>query len=785
MGMGPIIRAFVIAFAMMLCTVQAHAFDETALAAAESDAVSMRADLERVVSVIGQAEVTDDQLATQRGILEKLRLNAVAQVDVLNAPGKDVGQQLNQLGPAPEKGATEAVAIAAQRQTLAQTAARISAAQKQFGLLSLEAEQTTAKISALQRAQFFQRVFRPDVSIFNPQLWSEAAAGAGLLQSRLSNVLSFWWQNLGPNVQWTALLLFPGVFLALAIFYRVFKRMVGKWLGLAIHDERTPSPLRRLWRVVGGLIVVAAVLLLFNTLLTASIGFAGLSTPRFDLLVSAFIGILSPVIFQTAVAYFICAPGNPQYRLVAVDGTAARTITAFVALSALMQSFTTQLSTLADQLLLPLSLVAGQSAVASASLVILVGLLLLALKRQSYNVPEDVPEPHYLTWFVKFFPLLWFLLIVAIAGLCFGYLALSYFITGKLLDTVLVVVLMGIVHHFIDAFVESLQIPDSRLGGKLRALTNFTDLGIARLSLIIRTLSDILVVILGIPWLFALWTLTWIDFRSLISNTLIGVRFGNFYISPVNILSIFGVFIVGILVTRFITGWFDQRVLTQTRLNKGVQNSVKTGANYFGYILAAAIALSAAGFDFSRFTIIAGALGVGIGFGLQSIVNNFVSGLILLAERPVRVGDWVVVAAGEGIVKNINVRSTEIETFDNCTIIVPNSYLITEAVRNWTHRDTIGRFLVAVGVKHGSDAEQIVKLLTEVVQTHSKVLRYPPAIVQLARFSPLTMDFEIRGHVADVFEAYQVASDLRIAVSKKFAAAGIVIPTYLDMQHQK
>jgi potassium-dependent mechanosensitive channel len=376
-------------------------------------------------------------------------------------------------------------------------------------------------------------------------------------------------------------------------------------------------------------------------------------------------------------------------------------------------------------------------------------------------------------------------LIIAVFGLVFGYLALAYFIASKILDTLLVIILMVLVHHLVDAFVEALQDKDQTVGKRVRTLSGFSERGIGRSALAIRTLSDIFVVILGIPWLFAIWTLTWISFKSLLNSAFVGVRFGNFYISPINILGLIALFAVGVLITKFITSWLDRRVLTQTKLNKGVQNSVKTGVNYFGYILAAALALSAGGFDFSSFTIIAGALGVGIGFGLQSIVNNFVSGLILLAERPVRVGDWVVVAAGEGIVKKINVRSTEIETFDNCTIIVPNSLLITEAVRNWTHRDTLGRFLVTIGVDHSIDAEHITQVLRELVIGNSKVLRYPPPTVQLARFSPATIDFEIRGHVADVFEGPQVASDIRMAITKKFAELKIIIPTYLELPVRK
>ena len=785
MKIGPIIRALSIVIAMLFSAMTAHAFDDATLNNAEAAAQSTRSDLERVQNAISQADVADDQLATQRNIIEKLRLDALAQVSALNAPLKDFTQQLNQLGPVPTQDHGETSAIATQRQTLNNAVARLSAAQKQFELLSIEAEQTTGKISALQRTQFLQRVFKPDKSIFNPQLWIDTATGVATLGTRLSSLVSGWWQSQSPMAQWTGLGLLPAFFLILAIVYRFAKRMMGRWLGIATAPEIAYSPLRRLGRVVGSIIFISIILLVSNFLLTTSIGLAGLSTPRFDLLVTAFVGIVIPVVFQSSVAYLICAPGKPELRLVAIDEAAARTVPFFVALCSIVQNVSSQISFLSDQLLLPLSLVAGQSALASTALIFLVGLLLLILKQQSREVPNNVPEPHYLTWFVQVSVLQWLFLIIAVFGLVFGYLALAYFIASKILDTLLVIILMVLVHHLVDAFVEALQDKDQTVGKRVRALSGISERGIGRMALAIRTLSDILVVILGIPWLFAIWTLTWISFKSLLSSAIVGVRFGNFYISPINILGLIALFAVGVLITKFITSWLDRRVLTQTKLNKGVQNSVKTGVNYFGYILAAALALSAGGFDFSSFTIIAGALGVGIGFGLQSIVNNFVSGLILLAERPVRVGDWVVVGAGEGIVKKINVRSTEIETFDNCTIIVPNSLLITEAVRNWTHRDTLGRFLVTVGVDHSIDAEHITQVLKELVVANSKVLRYPPPIVQLARFSPATLDFEIRGHVADVFEGPQVASDIRMAITKKFSELKIIIPTYLELPVRK
>ena len=223
-------------------------------------------------------------------------------------------------------------------------------------------------------------------------------------------------------------------------------------------------------------------------------------------------------------------------------------------------------------------------------------------------------------------------------------------------------------------------------------------------------------------------------------------------------------------------GWLNRRILLETRIDKGVQDSIRKGATYAGYIIAAGFALTAAGLEFSNLAIVAGALGVGIGFGLQSIVNNFVSGLILLAERPIRVGDWVSIPAGEGLVKKINVRATEIETFDGCSIIVPNSNLITEPVKNWTHSDTMGRFTVNVSVAYDSDPEKVKELLLQLTKAHPNVLTYPEPVVLLQNFGAYSLDFAIKGTVGDIFYGIFVASDIRYSILHAFSEKGIVIP---------
>jgi small-conductance mechanosensitive channel len=370
----------------------------------------------------------------------------------------------------------------------------------------------------------------------------------------------------------------------------------------------------------------------------------------------------------------------------------------------------------------------------------------------------------------------WLLIVFATVALLFGYIALSNFIVFKLFETALVVIFLFLIHHTADAAVHTSFDPSSHLGKLIRRVSGLGERAIERAGLLFRTFVDVVLVLIGLPLLFLLWTVTWIDFRALANKAFFGFDVGSVTVSPWSIVLVALVLFSGIAITKLFVRWLNRRILLETRIDKGVQDSVRKGATYAGYIIAAGFALTAAGVEFSNLALIAGALGVGIGFGLQSIVNNFVSGLILLAERPIRVGDWVSIPAGEGLVKKINVRATEIETFDGCSIIVPNSNLITESVKNWTHSDTMGRFTVNVSVAYDSDAEKVRDLLTQLTKAHPNVLTYPEPVVTLQKFGIYSLDFEIKGTVGDIFYGVFVASDLRFAILKAFQEKGIVIP---------
>jgi small-conductance mechanosensitive channel len=407
-------------------------------------------------------------------------------------------------------------------------------------------------------------------------------------------------------------------------------------------------------------------------------------------------------------------------------------------------------------------------------MLVLLSLILLALRNQD-GLADPAGRRIYFRWVAPLTPLAWLFIAIGFVALLLGYLSLANYIAHQIFRTGMLFTALFLLHHLSDAAVGASFDPQSGFGRFTRRVTGLGERAIERIGLLFRIVVDFMLVISGLPLLFLLWTVTWVDFSSILNTAIFGVQIGEVTLSPWSITVLLIILAGGILLTRLLIRWLDRRILAETRIDKGVQDSIRKGASYAGYILAAGFALTAAGFDFSNLAIIVGALGVGIGFGLQSIVNNFISGLILLAERPIRVGDWITLADGEGIVKKINVRSTEIETFDSCSIIVPNSNLIIQQVKNWTHKDTLGRVTVALTLDPKHDPQTIRKLLLDTAREHSAILTYPAPTVVLRNVAAAGFDYELRAYVADIFNGASVASDIRFTLSSLFREKDITI----------
>jgi small-conductance mechanosensitive channel len=231
-----------------------------------------------------------------------------------------------------------------------------------------------------------------------------------------------------------------------------------------------------------------------------------------------------------------------------------------------------------------------------------------------------------------------------------------------------------------------------------------------------------------------------------------------------------------LIITRAVQRWLQTELLPRSTIDPSLQLSIVTIFGYVGAITAIALALTGLGFDLQKIALIAGALSVGIGFGLQSIVSNFVSGLILLTERPIRVGDAIVVKGEEGWVRRVRVRATEIETYDRASVIIPNSELITGVVKNWTRANRLGRIVIKVGVAYDSDPAQVRDMLLAIARSHSEVVASPPPSAFLVGFGDNALEFELRCIVAEVERTLSVKSDLNHEILKRFREAAIEIP---------
>jgi potassium efflux system protein len=680
-----------------------------------------------------------------------------------------VDARLKQLGPAPAPNAPpENAAIAAERASLNAEYGELDAALKEARLLTARADQLADQITERRRTTSARQLLAQTQSVLSPLFWLEAASALpGELES-LAALLQSWARVVAsPNglvrVALAALTL-ATLGIGLVVLWRWWRRRIAAPSGVPTRFDRAlmsfGASLRIALTTPSAVAVVVAVLEGFDLL-----------PDRLAEIAAGLVMAVAIAAFGRAVASGVLAPDEPSRRLVVLDDAAARTLSGHLVWA------TRILGALALTLVIHKTLAAPAVLTVAANMLfaLAVGVLLLHLlvsSRQSDGDAAGDGVPRRL-WVRA---VAWLVLLVVTVALLTGYAGLAAFIAERLISTVAVFGALYLLLGLVNAGFSHVLTADTP-----RGRTVAVNLGVnpRRLGLVATMLSggvSVLLMLVALILVIGPWEVTAADFIDALRNATFVFHIGEFSVSLTAIVSAAAILLLALVITRALQGWLENRLLPQTELEPSSQQSIAAIFGYVGVITAIVLTLSQLGIDLQKVALIAGALSVGIGFGLQSIVSNFVSGLILLAERPIRVGDRIVVKGEEGYVRRIRVRATEIETFDRASVIVPNAEFISGAVKNWTHVDRTGRVLIKLGVAYDTDPNQVRDILEGCAREHPNVLAIPAPSAQLAGFGDSALEFELIAFVADIDAAGHVRSDLNFAILRRFRAAGIEIP---------
>ena len=360
-----------------------------------------------------------------------------------------------------------------------------------------------------------------------------------------------------------------------------------------------------------------------------------------------------------------------------------------------------------------------------------------------------------------------------------GFHNLSSFVLSGFMITLMSAYILWSLLELNESSIEWVNNSTSVAGVRIRNFFNLTRVTAKSRLAIYQLFFDAVFWIVFITVLFRTWDPTGTVLGTISSYATDGIPMGDIRIIPSNIIAGIIAFAILTAVTGWIKRWIDRRWLKQITSDRGARDALVTIVGYTGFTISLLVGLSIGGVNITGLAVVAGALSVGIGFGLQSIANNFISGIILLFERPIKAGDFVSVGDVEGIVKKISIRATEVETLDNQDMLIPNSELISGRVTNWVLHNPYGRIIIEIGVAYGSDVEKVKEILEKVSADHDQVItdgRASPPKALFMGFGDSSLDFQLRVRIIDIKKRYDVLSDLNFEINKIFSKEGIIIP---------
>ncbi len=722
-------------------------------------------DYEEWRSVASRAEQAIETNRASEGAMDELRNQLVnwrsqfsAHSSQSNISTQTLQAQLDRLGPAPESGEPEDVAQ--ERKSLEQQLSAAQAPARQAELAQAEANELIRGIDALLRDRQAEMLLEPGPIPLIPSLWPLAAVEVAKTTRLLALEFESNWkqQRLRKEIRKSL----PTMLFYLAIGILLVTQGM-RWTDAALRSlvSQSEQLSATRWVVVFVLSFGQVVLPMLGAVALAEAIYA---TDLAGLRGGVALSLLPQMTFEILVAKwlgerFFSRHERPLMPVHLSQKDKRRGRRAMTILGILLA-----IATLSGEMARFESWDLGTESVVffvlcALATLCLVQIALLARKHARGISAEEANGRAALESFLRFISL--FIIGAALVGLAValaGFVRLGSYLIFSTAKTMLLVGFLLVAQRVIQKIFAALEGRDDE------------DSSLAAL------MTGIAMVILALPIFALTWGVRVADLQELWTQWNNGLSFSGLTLSPSTIMILILVFVIGHGITRLVQSFLRDNVLPKTSMDVGGRVAIVSGAGYVGNFVAALIALSVAGINLSNVALFAGALSVGIGFGLQTIVSNFVSGIILLIERPVSEGDWIEVGGQMGYVRDISVRSTRIETFDRTDVVVPNSDLISGTVTNYTRGNTVGRVIVPVGVAYGTDTRRVEKILTEIAEAHPMVLANPGPTIVFQGFGADALDFEIRAILRDVNWMLTVKSDLNHAIAERFVAEGIEIP---------
>jgi len=712
---------------------------------------------ERAEDAVSAARASDLALEELRAQLAGWREKFSVAQSANKARIETLESQVAALGPIPD-GVPESAEIAARRQTLSETLASVRVPIQTAEEAFTRADGLIRQVDGIIRSRQTDQLLELGPTPLNPVIWAEGFSAIGQTLTGIHSEISGAWASPLQNAQFREklpLTLFLGLLAAVLL-------LRGRhWM--EVLSLRVQSKNKIAWRWLLGFLIS------LGQVIVPLLGVFALSEALFS---SGLIGLRGSVIVSAlppaGLAFFVARwlgvrmfprshTSDPYLNLTPEQKAEGRWFSAGLGLAIGLQLIVVavvEFENLSPRVLLafvfPLLVIV-------AIMTFRLGQLLVKHARNDAAANE---QQTYRNRMIRLLGRA--VMVVVIVGVVLGLVGYFAAAAQLVFPTAVTLALL--------AFIQILQ----RLISEIYALLVGNRDG-ARESLI-PVLFGFVLLFAAAPILALIWGARLATLSEMWNKFLGGVSLGGARISPTVFLTFAVIFVLGYTLTRLIQGTLRNTVLPKTKLDTGGRNAIVSGTGYLGIFLSAIIAITGAGIDLSSLAIVAGALSVGIGFGLQNIVSNFVSGIILLIERPISEGDWIEVGSHSGYVRDISVRSTRIETFDRADVIVPNADLISGVVMNMTKGSLTGRVIVPVGVAYGNDTKRIAAILQEIAEAHPMVILNPPPGVIFQGFGADSLDFEIRAILRDVNWMLSVKSDMNHEIARRFAEEGIEIP---------